>query len=168
MEDSADSRLHRWFGPVTPQRLAAGIYGLVIGDAVLVAAGGESSLGVIEAEVGAALVVYWLAEMYADVLGHHAAGERLGRAGIAAALRRGLAMIELSVLPLVVVALGVAAGLSLAAASTVASAVTMLLLAGFGLLAGWRLGLTRMARIGTALGAGVVGLLMVTLKIALH
>jgi hypothetical protein len=170
VDDSTDVRGPgvRWLGPITAQRLAAGIYGLVIGAAVLAATGGDGSLAVTAAEVGSALVVYWLAETYAEVLGHHATGERLGRTSLVAAVRRGLAMIELSALPLLALVLARVAGLTLSAATTVALGVTAVLLIGVGLLAGWRLGLTPAARVGTALAAGIAGLLMITLKVTLH
>jgi hypothetical protein len=158
----------RWFDSLTPHRLAAGTYGLVIGAAVLVAAGGSRSLSVTLTEVAVSLVVYWLAEAYAEVLGHHAAGERLGLAGVGHLLRQGLAMIELSLLPVLALVIGYAAGLSLRSATTVAVALTAVLLTGLGLLAGVRFERSVAARIGTAVGAGLVGVLMVALKVSLH
>lgn len=160
--------LARWFGPFTAPRLAAATYGLIISDAVLVAAGGSRSIGVTVSEVGIALVVYWLAEIYAEFLGHHAAGESLRLPDVRAALRQGLAMIELSALPLLAMLLAIAAGVGVRSASTVALIVTALLLAGLGFLAGSRHAHSLAARIGTALGAGLIGALMVLLKSALH
>jgi hypothetical protein len=165
---TTQARLERWLGPLTAQRLAAGTYGLIIGAAVLVAAGGGRKASVTVSEVCVSLAVYWLAEMYAEFLGHHAAGERLGFGDVRAAIRQGLAMIELSALPLVALLLSVAAGSGVRSASTVALVVTALLLAGLGFLAGTRHTTSLRGRIGMALGAGLIGALMIALKVALH
>lgn len=161
-------RLKRWLGPLSASRLAAATYGLIIGDAVLVAAGAGRSAGVTVAEMGASLGVYWLAEIYADFLGHHAAGDRIGLAEVRAALRQGLAMIELSALPLVALLLSIAAGVGIRSASTIALVVTAVLLAGLGFLAGQRHATSLPARVATALVAGLIGVLMIALKVALH
>jgi hypothetical protein len=165
---TALARVERWLGPLSAPRLAAATYGLIIGAAVMVAAGGDQKTGVTISEVVVSLAVYWVAELYAEFLGHHVAGERLGLADLRAAIRQGLAMIELSALPLVALLLSVAAGMGVRGAGTVALVVTALLLTGLGFLAGHRHTATLPARVGTALGAGLVGVLMVALKVALH
>jgi hypothetical protein len=161
-------QIWHWLGPPTPHRLAAGTYGLVIGGAVLVAAGGDKSVVVTIIEVCVSLLVYWMAEVYAEFLGHNAAGARLALSDTALSVRRGLAMIKLSVLPLAALAIAAGAGVSLSTAITVALAVTAGLLTGLGLVAGWQQKFSLLGRIGTAAGAGATGALMIGLKVALH
>src|SRR5215813_5740740 len=93
------------------RRRAAGIYGAIITAAILDTAGGHVSTAALVVSVVVTLLVYWIAEEYAEVLGEHTAGGRLpsrahiqGRklvmvTSIAAAL--GLVMILLKDLVLV-------------------------------------------------------------------
>lgn len=165
---SVIDHIWQWLGPPTPHRLAAGTYGIVIGGAVLVAAGGDKSVVVTIIEVCVSLLVYWMAEVYAEYLGQNAAGRRLAVSDAAFAVRRGLAMMELSALPLAALAITAGAGASVSTAITVALAVTAALLVGLGLVAGWQQQLSVLGRIGTAVGAGAVGALMIGLKVGLH
>src|SRR6201999_1870564 len=69
------------------QRRAAGIYGAIVTAAILDTAGGHVSTVVLVISVVVTLVVYWIAEEYAEVLGEHTAGGRLpSRAYIRASL----------------------------------------------------------------------------------
>ena len=59
------------------QRRAAGIYGAIITAAILDTAGGRLSTEALVITVVVTLLVYWLAEEYAEVLGEQAAGGAL-------------------------------------------------------------------------------------------
>ena len=56
------------------RRRAAGIYGAIITAAILDTAGGHVSTTVLVISVVVTLLVYWIAEEYAEVLGEHTAG----------------------------------------------------------------------------------------------
>src|SRR5262249_22305091 len=53
------------------RRRAAGIYGTIVTAAVLAASGNTLSSAALEVTVVVTLVVYWLAEQYAELLGEH-------------------------------------------------------------------------------------------------
>lgn len=74
--------------PAAGRRRAAGIYGAIITASILTAAGASLSTTELAVSIVVTLVVYWLAEQYAQILGEHAAD-----VGVAAAL--GLVMVAL-------------------------------------------------------------------------
>jgi hypothetical protein len=59
------------------RRRAAGIYGAIVTAAILAAAGGHLPTSVLVVSIVVTLLVYWLAEEYAEVLGEQAAAGRL-------------------------------------------------------------------------------------------
>jgi hypothetical protein len=71
VQPAADQQRHQG------RRRAAGIYGAIITAAILDAAGARLSTGVLVVSVVVTLLVYWLAEQYAEVLGEQAAGGQL-------------------------------------------------------------------------------------------
>ena len=62
------------------RRRAAGIYGTIITAAILDTAGGRLATDALVTAVVVTLLVYWIAEEYAEVLGEQAAGGQIGRA----------------------------------------------------------------------------------------
>ena len=71
-------------GPRTCDRAAAraraaGIYGTIVTAAVLATGGGQVGVVSLALLVFVTLVVYWLAELYAEVLGEHVHAGRLPR-----------------------------------------------------------------------------------------
>jgi hypothetical protein len=64
------------------RRRAAGIYGAIVTAAILDTAGGHGSTTVLVISVVVTLLVYWLAEEYAEVLGEQVEGGRLPTQGI--------------------------------------------------------------------------------------
>jgi len=56
------------------RRRAAGIYGAIITAALLAAAGAKLPTGALVVSVVVTLVVYWLAEEYAELLGEQVEG----------------------------------------------------------------------------------------------
>ena len=61
------------------RRRAAGIYGAIVTAAILDTAGGHLSTTALVISVVVTLLVYWLAEEYAEVLGEQVEGGRLPR-----------------------------------------------------------------------------------------
>jgi hypothetical protein len=119
--------------PVPPggargRRRAAGIYGAIVTAAVLVAAGGHVGTGALAVAVVVTLVVYWVAEEYAELLGEHVEHGRLpSRRQIRAELAATWPMVSASYLPLLAMVLTRLAGASLSGA-TLAGLVTAVVL----------------------------------------
>ena len=79
------------------RRRAAGIYGAIITAAILDTAGGHLSTAALVISVVVTLLVYWLAEEYAEVLGEQVEGGRLpSRASIRGALAATWPMVTAS------------------------------------------------------------------------
>jgi hypothetical protein len=149
----------------------AGIYGTVICAATLASSGVESA-GRVAATVLVTLLVYWLAERYAELLGLAArSGDgrpSVTRAEVLHVLTAGWAMIQASITPLLVLLLARLAGASNEAALDAAVAYTVFLLVVLGWLAARSAGLTGWPRWAATAFAGVLGLVVVALKVALH
>ena len=147
------------------RRRAAGIYGAIITAAILDTAGDRLSTGALVAAVVITLLVYWLAEEYAELLGEQATGGKLpSRAYVREALAATWPMVSASFLPLLAVVLARLVGASAYAAANIGLAAAILLLTAHGWLAaraaklrGWRL-------LFTVSAAVALGLVMVLLK----
>src|ERR1700691_3886737 len=95
------------------RRRAAGIYGAIVTAAILDTVGGHVSTAALVVSVVVTLLVYWLAEEYAEVLGEQVEGGRLpSRASIFEALAATWPMISASFAALVALVLGRLAGAS--------------------------------------------------------
>ena len=147
------------------RRRAVGIYGAIIIAAILDMVGGHVFIMVLVVSVVVTLLVYWIAEEYAEVLGEHTAGGRLpGRASIQSALAATWPMVTASYLPLLAAVLATLAGASALAAANAGLVVAVVLLTVHGWLAGraaqlqsWKL------LVATSIAAGL-GLVMILLK----
>ncbi len=147
------------------RRRAAGIYGAIITAAILAAAGGQLPTAALVISVVVTLLVYWLAEEYAEVLGEQVEGGRLpSRAYIREALGSTWPMVTASYVPLLALVLARLAGASTLTAANVGLAAAIVLLTFHGWLAaraaqlhGWRL------FFATSIAA-VLGLVMIALK----
>jgi hypothetical protein len=147
------------------RRRTSGIYGAIITAAILDTVGGRASTTVLVISVVGTLLVYWIAEEYAEVLGEHTAGGRLpSRASIQGALAATWPMVSASFAPLLAVVLATLAGTSSLTAANVGLVVAMALLTIHGWLAGraaqlrgWKL------LVATSIAAGL-GLVMILLK----
>ena len=147
------------------RRRAAGIYGAIITAAILDTAGGHVSTAALVVSVVVTLLVYWIAEEYAEVLGEQATGGRLpSRASIQGALVSTWPMVTASYLPLLAVVLAAVAGASELTAANVGLVVVVVLLTVHGWLAG-RAAHLRGVRllVATSVAAGL-GLVMILLK----
>jgi hypothetical protein len=147
------------------RRRAAGIYGAIITAAILDTAGGHVSTAVLVVSVVVSLLVYWIAEEYAEVLGEQAADGRMpSRASIRAALVSTWPMVTASYLPLLAAVLVTLAGASKLTAANAGLVVAVVLLTVHSWLAGRAAQLHgRKLFYVTSVAAGL-GLVMILLK----
>ena len=147
------------------RRRASGIYGAIITAAILDTVGGRASTTVLVISVVGTLVVYWIAEQYAEILGEHTTGGQLPSwAYIRGTLAATWPMVSASFAPLLAVVLAALAGASALTAANVGLVVAMVVLTIHGWLAGraaqfqgWKL------LVATSIAAGL-GLMMILLK----
>lgn len=147
---------------------AAGIYGVIVGAAVMVASHERTATAVATA-VLVTLVVYWAAERYSRLVaeriheGHPPSWREVRRQ-----LAAGWEMVTASALPLAVLLVLRLSGVDLSAAVFGALLCSTAVLG----LAGWRIGrdgrLRTPERIVSAVVAGAFGVLMILAKTMLH
>jgi len=147
------------------RRRASGIYGAIITAAILDTVGGHASTTVLVISVVVTLLVYWIAEEYAEVLGEHTAGGRLpSRAYILGALAATWPMVSASFAPLLAVVLATLAGASALTAANVGLVAAMVLLTIHGWLAGRAAQLQGWKLVAATSIAAGLGLVMILLK----
>ena len=155
-------------GPTTKnlgRRRAAGIYGAIITAAILDAAGGHLPTAALVISVVVTLLVYWLAEEYAEVLGEQVEGGHLpSRASIWAALTATWPMVTASYLPLLALVLARLTGASALTAANVGIAAAIVLLTVHGWLAGRAAQLRSWQLVFATSIAAALGLVMIALK----
>ena len=147
------------------RRRASGIYGAIITAAILDTVGGHASTTVLVISVVGTLLVYWIAEEYAEVLGEQAEGGTLpGWTYVRGALAGTWPMVSASYLPLLALVAARLAGASALTAANVGLVAAILLL----IVHAWSAG--RAARLqgwyllaATSIAAGL-GLVMILLK----
>ena len=146
------------------RRRAAGIYGAIITASIMTTAGDSLSTVALALAVLITLLVYWLAEQYAEVLGGQAAGHLPTWGHIRTALAGSWHIVSASFVPLLALLLARLAGTTAPTAATVGvvTAVVLLTFRGWPAgraahLHGWQLAAT------TSVAAGL-GLVMVALK----
>ncbi|MEP7191837.1 MAG: hypothetical protein ABI903_03120 [Actinomycetota bacterium] len=150
---------------MTPGRgRASGIYGAIITAAVLAAAGEQLPTRALAASVLITLLVYWIAEEYAELLGEQVTGHLPTWAYVRAALARTWPMVSASYLPLLALVLARLAGASAPAAANVALGAAIVLLTFHGWSAGRASELRGWQLAGTTSIAAALGLVMVALK----
>jgi hypothetical protein len=149
------------------RRRAAGIYGSIITAAILTAAGGVLPTPALVVAVVVTLVVYWIAEEYAELLGEEVKDGRLpDRGQIRTALSTTWPMVSVSCGPLVVLVLARLAGASNALAADIGLGAAVALLVYHAWAAGRVAGLHgRQLTLMTA-AAALLGALMIVLKTA--
>ncbi|GAA3383628.1 hypothetical protein [Cryptosporangium minutisporangium] len=147
---------------------AAGIYGLIVGAAVLVASHAARAAAVALAVLGT-LVIYWAAERYARIVAERIhAGHRPAWRTVRRQLTSGWELVTASGLPLLVLLVARLAGARLIVAEIASLTCTTVLLC----FAGWRIGvngrLSPMERLASAVTAGLFGAAFIALKTLLH
>jgi hypothetical protein len=147
------------------RRRAAGIYGAIITAAILDTAGGHLSTTALVISVVVTLLVYWLAEEYAEVLGEQVQGGRLpSRASIWEALAATWPMVTASYAPLLALVLARLAGASALTAANVGLAAAIVLLTFHGWLAARAAQLRSWQLFFATSIAAALGLVMIALK----
>jgi hypothetical protein len=151
------------------RRRAAGIYGTIVTAAVLAAGGTQLKTGALAVTVVVTLVVYWLAEQYAELLGEQA---HAGRLPSAARVRESLVaswpMVTASYVPVATLLLARLFGASSFAAAMTALIVTVVLLVVHGHSAGRAAGLKGARLVAVTGMAAVLGVTMIALKTILQ
>ena len=151
---------------VTRQRhRAAGIYGTIVTAAVLAAAGARLPTLEMEISILITLAVYWVADVYASLLGGQLEGGHLPTwRQIRATLAATWTMVSASFIPLLVLLLTRAAGASAPAAANAGLVAAVLLLVFYGWSAGRAASLRGMQLLFVTSIAAALGLLMIILK----
>jgi len=153
--------------PTEPPRLrpADGIYGTIITASVLASAGDELAAGPLAISVLITLAVYWLADVYSELLGGHFERGRLPSwPEVRTAMIVAWPMVGASFIPLAVLGLARLSGLSSPQAASAALATAIVMLAIYAWAAGHAAQL-RGLRLAFVTGiAGLLGVLMIVLK----
>lgn len=147
---------------------AAGVYGVIVGAAVMAASHATSAVAMVAA-VLVTLLVYWGAERYARIVAKRIHdGRRPDRRELREQLTAGLEMVSASFLPLAVLGVVRLLGAELSTATLAGLACSTVLLG----LAGWEMGrdgkLTIRERLVSTATAAAFGALMIVLKMLLH
>lgn len=153
--------------PVPPVRRATGIYGLIVTASVLASAG--TSLGTLPLAVAVfvTLLVYWLAEEYAELGEGVTRGQLPGFARIRSHLREKWPLVSASYLPLLAMVAARIVGATASTAALVGLIMSVVLLVVYGWLGGRAAGLRGLSRLGMTAIAGGLGLLLIVLKVSL-
>ena len=152
----------------TQEATASGLYGIIVGAAVVAASRAGSAVAV-DAAVLVTLTVYWAAERYARIVAERIhEGHRPTSRTVRRQLTSGWELVTASVLPLLVMSAARLLGAGLVAAEVAFLVCSTLLLC----VAGWRIGaggrLGPAERLVSTAVAGAFGLAMIALKAALH
>ena len=146
------------------RRRASGIYGSILTAAIIAAAGGLSTAA-LAVSVFVTLLVYWLAEGYAELLGEQAEGGKLPTwASIRGALDSNWPMVSACYLPLLALVLARLAGASALTAANVGLIVAIVLLTIHGWLAGRSAELSGRPLLAATSVAVLLGIVMILLK----
>jgi hypothetical protein len=144
------------------------IYGTIVATAVVAASAHEERPGFILAATVATLLVFWIAHVYAEVLGHGLRQARLDLSIVPAVMAEELSMLAapaLSVLFLLLGALGLL-GEGLAVRLALWNGVAQLV--GWGVEVGRRLGRSWPAALLGGVVNGALGVVIILLEVLLH
>jgi hypothetical protein len=147
------------------RRRASGIYGTIITAAVLASAGGHLPTTALAIAVLLTLIVYWLAEQYAEVLGEQV---EHGQLPTWARVRDGLTctwpMVSAAYVPVLALIVCRIFNVSQTSAANVALTVATILLLTHGWSAGRAAELRGLPLVAVTLISGAFGVLMIILK----
>ena len=153
--------------PVAPARRAAGIYGLIVTASVLATGGTSLPVVPLAVAVFVTLLVYWLAEEYAELVEHTSAGHLPTWTRTRSLLVAKWPMVSASYIPLIILVATRLLGATTSTAALFALIGTVLLLIIYAWRAGRSARLTGAALGGMAVVAGLLGLVMIALKVGL-
>ncbi len=147
------------------RRRASGIYGTIVTAAVIAAGGNQLTTAALAVTIVVTLLVYWLAEQYAELLGEHTHRGQLPNAGqVRASLGAAWPMVTASAVPVGTLLVAYLLGASSVGAARIALIVTAALLVLHGYAAGRAAGLVGARLVAVTGMAGVLGAAMVVLK----
>jgi hypothetical protein len=151
---------------------ARAIYGTILVMAVITALSHDDSVTSAQLIAGvlATTFVFWIAHVYAEVLGQRmeADGGRPTFAGLAVAARGEWPLVEASLLPVLCLLVGVIGVVKTDTAVAIAIGVGVIELFGYGIAVGRRLQMSRGGIIVVGVVNGALGLLIVLLKVLVH
>ena len=147
------------------RRRAAGIYGAVVTAAIIAAVGEQVRTRGLAVAIVVTLLVYWVAEQYAELLGEHTAGGHLpGWRHVRAGLAASWPMVGASYVPLLVLFLARLAGASPLTAANAGLVAALLLLVYHGWSASRAAHLTGKSLLAATSVAAALGVVMIVLK----
>jgi hypothetical protein len=151
------------------RRRAASIYGTIVTAAVIAAGGNQLSSAQLAVTIVVTLVVYWLAEQYAELLGAHTHDGHLPSAGLVrSSLAQAWPMVTASFVPVASIGVALLFGASSSDAAHAALIVTVVLLVAHGYNAGRTAGLRGWQRLLVTAIAALLGVAMIILKSVLQ
>jgi hypothetical protein len=151
------------------RRRAANIYGTIVTAAVIAAGGNQLSSAQLAVTIIVTLIVYWLAEQYAELLGAHTQDGHLPSIGLVrSSLAEAWPMVTASFVPVASIGVAVLFGASSSYAAHVALIVTVVLLVVHGYNAGRTAGLRGWQRLLVTVIAALLGVAMIILKSVLQ
>jgi hypothetical protein len=153
------------------QNPARAIYGTILVMAVISALAHDASITSAEliAGVAATTIVFWIAHVYAEVLGNRLQGEHaVSWANVRAASNHEWPIVEAALPPVLALLLGVLGILDTDSAVNVAIAVGILELFLWGIAVGRRLGLSITATLAAGVVNGALGVVIAGLKMLVH
>ena len=151
------------------RRRAAQIYGTVLTAAVITAGGNVLSTASLAVTVLVTLVIYWLADQYALLIGEHIHEGRLPDVRLVRlSLAASWPMVAASFVPLAALVVTRVAGASTSTAAEAALLVTLVLLVAHGYAAGRAAGLRGARLLGVVVVAALLGVSLVVLKAQIH
>ena len=148
--------------PAGDPRFGAAVYGSFLAASVIgVSYEAGEAAGLMAETLFASMVIFWLAHVWSDVVGHHvAAGSTFRARDVARIARREWPLVEAAVVPTLFLALAAAGAWSRDTGAMLAFAGAVAQISGWGFVAGLRSG-------GTLLSAGFLGAVQGMLGIAL-
>jgi hypothetical protein len=151
---------------------ARAIYGTILVMAVITALSHDDSVTSAQLIAGvlATTFVFWIAHVYAEVLGQRMEGEggRPTFANLTVAARGEWPLVEAALLPVLCLLVGVIGVVKTDTAVAIAIGVGVIELFGYGIAAGRRLQLSRGGIVVVGVVNGALGLLIVLLKVLVH
>jgi hypothetical protein len=147
------------------RRRSAGIYGTVVTAAIIAAGGNQLRTWALAVTIVVTLVVYWLAEEYAELLGEHTrAGHLPSRDVVRSSLGAAWPMVTASFLPLATLGIARLFGASSVNAAWAALGMAVFLLVFHGYGAARAAGLNGIRMVAVSGMAGFLGVVMIALK----
>ena len=152
-----------------PGNPASAVYGTVlVAGQLAVESDTERSPALMLLGLVGTVVVFWIAHAYTDSLGAAISADHSGLHSLRHTLRAEWPIVESGALPAIILLVAAAAGAHPSTGALLALVVAVVQLIGWALLAARRAGLSGARRLTYTAAAGLLGLVIVGLKYALH